>query len=81
MCSWLHAPGQLSRASLAGITLQWAMYSVDCENTRKYCSACERSCRSCKGIHNGPTQRLQIAKSSTCTNRLSIVERALNSRS
>ena len=28
-------------------TLQCAMYSVDCENTRRYCSACERSWGSC----------------------------------
>ena len=28
-------------------TLQWAMYSVDWENTRRYVSAWERSCGSC----------------------------------
>ena len=30
-------------------TLQWLTYSVDKENTRRYCSACERSAGSCTG--------------------------------
>lgn len=33
-------------------TLQWAMYSVDWENTRRYVSAWDRSCGSCAAFNH-----------------------------